>query len=155
MSRLFLLALLLTPTLASAQAQDKDNVGAIKFNPKQIEKDFAPLPVYADAKGKFVPAVENEVMFTKDDTKDMIQATWVVTAKAEKVVEFYEKKLNTKAVKKGDFTLGTAKWTIEPRLKKGDARVYKVTLTPTDGGGGVQIILTNRAIDQENDTLPD
>ena len=84
MRRCLVLALMLLPSLALAQE-------GRKFNQKELEKDFDPLPVYS-VRGQ---AVDNEVIVSVEPERDLIQADYVVRAEVKKVVDFYKTKLLT------------------------------------------------------------
>ena len=132
MHRALALAAVVLPTLAFAQE-------AKPFNAKDLEKEFAPVPVFA--KGG---VVDNEVMVNKEADRDFVEAVYVVRTDVKKVVEFYQGKLNLTAKKDGEAELGTEKYTLAIPVKKGAKRVFKVMLQPTDEGGNTVITLTHR-----------
>jgi hypothetical protein len=139
MRRLLPLVLVVGPALALAQE-------AKKFNAKELEKDFAPLPVYAQRGA----VVDNEVVLSSDESRDLLQAVYVVKADVKKVNDFYAAKMSVKAERKGDDTLGTVKYVFQKPIKKGDQRVYRVTVEPLDEPGRVQISLLRRAVTEDD-----
>jgi hypothetical protein len=140
--------------LMLATTANEDPAVGVKFNPKQLEKDFAPLPLFADAKGRPVAAVDNEVMVSRDGESDKVQAVYVVRAELKKVLDFYTAKLSVKPEKSGDATLGDVKYHFNLKPRAADTRVFRVRVIPVEGGGSVQITLTNRALTPE-DPVPE
>ena len=129
---LIALCALCLPALASAQE-------AKKFNAKELEKEFAPVPVFA--KGG---VADNEVMVSEDAARDFVEAVYVVHSDVKKVVEFYQSKLTVAPQKEGEQELGTEKYTFAIPVKKGDKRVFKVVLLPTDTAGSTVVKLMHR-----------
>jgi hypothetical protein len=139
-SRWMALALVVVPALALAQ-------DAKRFNLAELEKQFAPLPVFQQKGG----VVDNEVIVTHDGTKDRVQAVYLVRAELAKVVAFYEGKLALKAAKQGDDELGTTRYVLSVRPKKGDKRAFKATVERAEDPGLVQITLVNRALAEDEE----
>ncbi|MFN7133947.1 MAG: hypothetical protein ACK4N5_17860, partial [Myxococcales bacterium] len=100
MNRLLAFTLLLLPVVALADE------GGRKFDVKTLEREFAPLPVFF----KKGAVVQNEVVISKDQTKDEIRAVYVVKAESSKVVDFYKEKTSVNPTKKGDEALGDVKY---------------------------------------------
>lgn len=139
MLRLCALALACLPAVALAQ-------DARKFNVRELEKEFAPLPVFAPKQG----AVDNEVIISRDRAADSLQAIYVVRAELKKVLEFYSTKLSLKPKQDGD-ELGAAKYTFAPKFR---GKVCTVTVSELDDRSGVQISLLRRAA-TEDDVPPE
>lgn len=136
--------LLLVPSLALGQ-------DAKKFNAKQLEQDFSPLAVFHQ-KGK---VVDNEVIVTEGEFgADHLQAVYVVRTGVKKALEFYGQKLSAEPKKEGDEALGTLKYVFALPFGPEDKRLFKVTLTPTDNPGTVQVTLLRRAIVEDDRPLP-
>ncbi len=139
---LALIAALLLP--AAALAQDSQ-----KFNAKALEKSFPKLAVFT-VKGGGV--VDNEVIVTKGKTQN--QAVYVIKSDSSKVVDFYKSKLGVDPAVTGEEALGDVKYTFAIRPKKGDIKIYKLTVVPLEGGGKVQIALFERDATEE-DNVPE
>jgi hypothetical protein len=139
MLRLCALTLACLPAVALAQ-------DARKFNVHELEKEFAPLPVFAPKQG----AVDNEVIVARDRSADSIQAIYVVRAELKKVLEFYASKLSIKAKQDGDEALGTVKYTFAPKVK---GKVLIATLSELDDRSGVQIALLRRTATEDDPPL--
>jgi hypothetical protein len=135
MLRLCALALACLPAVALAQ-------DARKFNVRDLEQEFAPLPVFAPKQG----AVDNEVIVTRDGSADTIQAVYIVRAELKKVLEFYASKLSIKAKRDGNEALGTVKYTFAPKVK---GKVLIATVTELNDRSGVQIALLRRAATED------
>jgi hypothetical protein len=140
MHRALALAVICLPALSFAQ-------DAKKFNAKELEKEFAPVPVYA--KGG---VVDNEVMVSQEPKRDFVQAVYVVRAEKKKVVEFYQTKLKVTPKVEGEEELGSEKYIFALPLKKGDDRLYKVTLSATDTGGNTVVTLMHRKASDDERT---
>jgi hypothetical protein len=148
MARILALALALVPSVCLAQ-------DAEKFNAKDLEKEFAPLPAFSPKQG----AVDNEVIVTRDPSHDGLQAVYVVRAELKKVLEFYSARLSIKPRKVGDEDLGTVKHVFAPRPRKGDKVQVIATIRQSDDGQGVQIALLRRGLTEDeaaegSDRLP-
>jgi hypothetical protein len=139
MLRILALALAMLP--AAALAQD-----AQKFDAKALETEFAPLPVFAPKKA----VVDNEVIVTRDKSRETVQAAYVVRAELKKVLEFYSSKLSMVPQKVGDDDLGTVRYIYAPVAKKGDKTLVMVTISSTDYARLSQIALLRRATDRED-----
>jgi hypothetical protein len=138
MHRALALAVLCLPALSFAQ-------DAKKFNAKELEKEFAPVPVYV--KGG---VVDNEVMVSAEPKRDYVQAVYVVRADKKKVLEFYQTKLNVTPKVEGEQELGSEKYVFSLPLKTGEKRLFKVTIAATDTGDNTVITLMHRkATDDE------
>jgi len=134
------LALVLAVLPAVALAQD-----ARKFDARELEQEFAPLPAFAPKQG----AVDNEVIVTRDSSHDSLQAIYVVRAELKKVVEFYSAKLALKPQKVGDEELGTTKYLFTPKPRKDDKARLIATIRQADDGQSVQIALLRRALTED------
>lgn len=143
MARMLALALALLP--ASALAQD-----AQKFNARELEKEFAPLPVFSPKQG----VVDHEVVVSRDRSRESAQAVYVVRADLKKVLEFYSSKLTLKPKKLGDEALGTVKYIFAPKPKLNEKEMVIATVWQSDDGQGVQIALLHRAITEEDPVAP-
>ena len=142
MYRALALAVVLLPSLAFAQE-------AKKFNAKDLEKDFASVGVFAP---KGVAIVDNEVMMATEASRDFMQAVYVVRTDIKKVLEFYKGKTKVEPKKEGEEELGTHKFHFSPLPVKGDKRIFKVTVEPSDKKGQVVITLMHRAV-TDDDTV--
>jgi len=134
MHRALALAVLCLPALSFAQ-------DAKKFNAKELEKEFAPVPVYA--KGG---VVDNEVMVSEEPKRDYVQAVYVVRADKKKVLEFYQTKLGLTPKTEGEEELGSEKYIFSPPPKKGEKRLFKVTIAATDTGDNTVVTLMHRRV---------
>ena len=140
MRRCLVLALMLLPSLALAQE-------GRKFNQKELEKDFDPLPVYS-VRGQ---AVDNEVIVSVEPERDLIQADYVVRAEVKKVVDFYKTKLLTDPKKEGEEELGTLKYNFAPKPHKGDKRLFRVLVQQAEGNkANTGIRLLRRKVTEED-----
>jgi len=140
MTRALALALLLVPAMAFAQE-------AQKFNLKALEKEFAPIPVY-NVKGA---VVDNEVVVSSDPKRDFYQAVYVLRVDVKKAVEFYKTKLAIEPKAEGEQELGTMKYTFAPKIAKGEVRVFKVMVAPTDAAGATVVTLMHRKVTADDD----
>ncbi len=139
MLRLCALALACLPAVALAQ-------DARRFNVHELEKEFAPLPVFAPKQG----AVDNEVIVSRDRSADSLQAVYVVRAELKKVLEFYATKLSISPKLAGEADLGTVTYTFSPKVR---GKVFIATITELDDRSGVQIALLRRASAEEGDPV--
>ncbi|MGC4117801.1 MAG: hypothetical protein QM765_25250 [Myxococcales bacterium] len=118
---LLIVAATLAPALCFAQE-------AKRFNAKELEKQFDPIPVFS-VNGQ---AVDNEVVVSADLATGNASADYLVAAEAKKVIEFYQVKLATKPRKTGDLELGTLKFVFAPKPFKEDAYVIQVVVRPVE-----------------------
>lgn len=140
MSRALACVLLLVPALAFGQESKK-------FNQKELEKEFAPVPVYV-VKGA---VIDNEVVVSKEAARDFYQAVYVVKVDVKKAVEFYKTKLGFDPKAEGEPELGTMKYTFAPKIPKGETRVFKVMVAPTDSQAATVITLMHRKVTADDD----
>ena len=123
-----------------------------KFNVKDLEKQFDPLPVFS-VKGQ---AVDNEVIVSEEPERDLLQADYVVRAEVKKVIEFYKGKLRLEPKKEGEDELGTAKYVFAPKPMKGDKRLFRVILQQAEGNPTNTVIrLLRRKVTDDDPVVGD
>ncbi len=143
MARMLALALALLPAFALAQ-------DAQKFNARELEKEFAPLPVFSTKQG----VADNEVIVTRDRSRENAQAVYVVRADLKKVLEFYSSRLRLKPEKRGDEALGTVNYLFAPKPKPNDRQMMIATISQSEDGQSVQIALLHRGITEDDAVTP-
>lgn len=144
MLRALPIALLLVPALAFAQD------GGRKFDAQELEKEFAPLPVYY----KRGVVEGNEVIVNRDQVRDAFRAVYVVKADVETVLAFYKEKTEVEPKKRGDEVLGDLRYTFVLPAKEGDKRIYRVNVSPI-AKKKTQIALWHRAVTESDELLDD
>lgn len=139
MVRALVLMAALIPSMALAQ-------DARKFNAKELEQQFDPLPVFA--KGA---VVDGEVIVQSDAASGHLSADYVVAAGQKAVLDFYQVKLATKPEKSGDVETSTLKYVFAPKPFKDDKFVVSATVRPVEGNAGrTAIRLFKRPIKEDD-----
>ncbi len=137
---LVMLAALVLPALAPAQE-------ARKFNAKELEKQFDPLPAFARAQ-----VVDAEVIVQSDAATGHQTADYVVASGQKAVLDFYQVKLATKPRKSGDLETGSLKYVFAPKPFKEDKFVVQVVVRPVEGNAGrTAIRLFKRPIKEDDE----
>ncbi|HEY3446883.1 MAG TPA: hypothetical protein VGK67_10990 [Myxococcales bacterium] len=135
-----ILAAALLPSLCLAQE-------AKRFNAKELEKQFDPIPVFS-VNGQ---AVDNEVVISSDLATGNASADYLVAAEFKKVIEFYQVKLATKPRKSGEMELGTLKFVFAPKPFKEDPFVIQVVVRPVEDNPRLTAIRLLKRPATEND----
>lgn len=129
MTRALLILAVLLPSLAKAQE-------ARRFDAKELEKQFDPIPAYSVG-GR---AVDDEVVVHADASTKECAADYLVAAGAKTILDFYRVKLATKPRKEGAPELGTFRFVFAPPVDKGDKWAVQVVVRPVEGKSGVVAI---------------
>lgn len=131
----------IAPALAGAQE-------ARRFNVEELEAQLAPLAVFHQ-KGK---VVDNEVVITREEPRQLVEAVYVAQADLAKVLDFYRARLSLPPQKQGDEELGTVRYLFAPKARRGDKRVCRAIVEPIESKR-VQVTLSCRALTEDDQVL--